>query len=109
MALAKHLDMTEEAFRATYTRELGPGEISLREKSNLDCVFYDRAQGCTVYAHRPTQCRAWPFWRAVVHTPASWAEAARHCHGMNRGRRHSAEQIRLVSGNDGTSGSHPRA
>ena len=108
-ALANHLDMTETAFRATYTRNIGQGEVSLREQSNLDCVFYDRAEGCTVYAHRPTQCRAWPFWRAVVRTPAAWNEAAKHCHGMNQGARHDAEQIRRVSEEDGTVGPLPSA
>jgi Fe-S-cluster containining protein len=104
VALARHLDMTEPAFRATYTRDLGQGDVSLREKSNLDCVFYDRAVGCTVYSQRPAQCRAWPFWRAVVRTPASWSEAAKHCHGMNRGERHDPEHIRRVSERDGTAG-----
>jgi Fe-S-cluster containining protein len=106
-ALADHLAMTEPAFRATYTRDLGQGEVSLREKANLDCVFFDRAVGCTVYAARPTQCRTWPFWRAVVRTPAAWAEAAKHCHGMNQGARHDASRIRRVSDHDGTVGPPP--
>ena len=103
-ALASFLEMPEPAFRATYTRDLGQGVVSLREKSNLDCVFYDRTAGCTVYAKRPTQCRTWPFWRAVVHSPASWGEAAQHCHGMNQGPRHDAERVRRVSEHDGTAG-----
>ena len=107
--LAKHLDMTDEVFRATYTRQLGLREFSLREKANFDCVFYDHSVGCTVYEHRPTQCRTWPFWRGVVRTPAAWAEAGRSCHGIDQGPRHSVERIRQVSDADGTLGSPPEA
>lgn len=103
-ALAKHLLMSERAFRSVYTRRVGDDDISLKEKSNHDCIFYEHSSGCTVYPVRPRQCRAWPFWRAVVQSPASWAQEAAGCPGMNRGRLHSRQVIEEAIKNDGTFG-----
>jgi Fe-S-cluster containining protein len=107
-ALARHLEMDDAEFRATYTRGLRRGDVSLRERSNGTCVFYDAQRGCTVHPERPRQCRTWPFWRAVVHSPERWAEEARGCPGMGRGPLHGAEWIERTSREDGTSGTLPR-
>lgn len=101
-ALASLLDLDRDAFRALYTRALRRGEVSLVEKRNHDCIFWDRSMGCRVYSARPRQCRTWPFWRAVVHSPETWAEEARHCPGMNRGTRFDSDTIRAIAARDGT-------
>ena len=101
--LASLLEMDRDEFRAVYTRALRGGEVSLVEKRNNDCVFWDRNAGCSVYAARPRQCRAWPFWQAVVHSPDTWKEEARGCPGMNQGRLHAAERITSIAESDGTS------
>ncbi len=106
-ALAARLGLKREAFTAMYTRRLPSGAISLRERPNHDCVFFDAALGCEVYMQRPRQCRTWPFWRALVHSPKHWEEAARTCPGINRGPLHAAESIRRTSEEDGTSGELP--
>lgn len=94
-ALARRLDLADAEFRAIYTRRLRGGDVSLREKANRDCVFYDRvAGGCRVYADRPSQCRSWPFWSSVLHSPERWAEESEACPGMNQGPHHGLEQIR---------------
>src|SRR5258708_6488705 len=49
-----------DEFTGLYTKEAHRGR-TLREKGNGDCVFYDKATGCTVYEARPRQCRTWPF------------------------------------------------
>jgi Fe-S-cluster containining protein len=100
--LAKRLRMTETEFRERHTRPFRANITILQEKPNFDCVFYDRERGCTVYEDRPKQCRAWPFWQLVVHSPRTWAEAATDCPGINRGPLHSAESIARVSADDGT-------
>src|SRR4051812_23990582 len=63
-ALADHVGQPVEEFRALYTRRVGRRD-SLRERSNGDCVFWDRSRGCTVYPVRPAQCRTWPFWEST--------------------------------------------
>lgn len=106
-ALADHLSLAVDAFRAIYTRSLRKGDVSLREKSTRECVFYVRGQGCSVYEFRPRQCRTWPFWRSVVHSEERWNEEAQDCPGMNHGPRHTADTIARTSREDGTRGLLP--
>ncbi len=106
-ALARHVSLGVEEFRAVYTRTLRKGEISLREKRNHECVFFERDRGCSVYEQRPRQCRTWPFWRGVIDSEVRWAEEAEECPGMNGGRLHDAAEIASTSAADGTSGFIP--
>ena len=101
--LARGLDLEVPAFLRIYTRRLQDGELSLRERSNGDCVFFASEVGCRVYALRPRQCRTWPFWAAVVQSPVRWAQEAQHCPGMNRGMLHEAAEIGALAADDGTS------
>lgn len=103
-ALAKRTHLEVAAFRSVYTRRLRGGDVSLRERSDGSCVFYAADRGCTVHADRPRQCRTFPFWQAVVHSPERWAEEAKCCPGMGSGPLFSAEFVELVSDDDGTSG-----
>ena len=84
---------------------MGAGAVSLIEKKNKDCIFFDKEQGCTVYEDRPRQCRTWPFWRSNVYSPDSWKRGAKRCPGMNRGHLYSADLIKELSEDDGSSGS----
>ena len=102
-ALASLLELDRDEFRALYTRELRGGEVTLVEKRNNECVFWDRNAGCKVYVARPQQCRTWPFWSAVVHSSETWQEEARGCPGMNQGKRHDAASITAIAAKDGTS------
>jgi Fe-S-cluster containining protein len=106
-ALAVHLGIGNAEFRAGYTRSLRGGEVSLREKPDEACIFYDSGSGCGVYEHRPRQCRSWPFWRAVVHSRERWDEESRDCPGMNQGERRAADDITRTATDDGTSGVIP--
>jgi Fe-S-cluster containining protein len=91
-AIAGHRGETVQQVTALYTRQAGTGR-SLREKANGDCVFYDRAQGCTIYPVRPRQCRTWPFWESNVRTPEAWGRTCEICPGSGKGDLISAEEI----------------
>ena len=78
--------------RAVYTRKVN-GHVSLRERANGDCVFWDRQTGCTVYPARPAQCRTWPFWESNTESRQAWDGAAAGCPGMNQGELITAEEI----------------
>jgi Fe-S-cluster containining protein len=78
--------------QALFTRQVGRRR-SLREKSNGDCVFYDRSLGCTVYESRPVQCRTWPFWESNVGTPEAWQRTCEICPGSGTGELISPEEI----------------
>ncbi|TVR59162.1 MAG: YkgJ family cysteine cluster protein [Spirochaetaceae bacterium] len=66
--------------------------VSLKEKQNFDCVFWQNG-GCSVYEFRPLQCRAYPFWRHNLENRDSWDDVAKECPGINIGRTHSADEI----------------
>src|SRR5437660_9687736 len=75
-----------------YTRLIGQRR-SLREKANGDCIFYDRAAGCTIYPVRPRQCRTWPFWESNVATPETWQRTCEVCPGAGKGDFVPVEEI----------------
>ena len=93
LAAACQMGYTE--FIAVWCRWVpaGPGRerLSLREKSNYDCVFWK--DGCTVYHARPLQCRVFPFWDSTLASLADWQRAAAGCPGMGTGTRHSRNEI----------------
>src|SRR5579883_1227827 len=90
--LAAHRGESIVETRALYTRLTTRGR-TLREKLNGDCVFYDRAKGCTVYPVRPRQCRTWPFWESNVATPEDWQHTCEVCPGSGQGELISSEEI----------------
>jgi uncharacterized protein len=91
-AIAAQRGETLDEVKALYTRWTDRGR-TLREKSNGDCVFFDRKEGCTVYAVRPPQCRTWPFWESNVATPEAWQRTCEVCPGSGQGELISVEEI----------------
>jgi Fe-S-cluster containining protein len=102
--IAERLGLDREAFVRRYTRRIrrqdGP-HVSLVEKRNHDCIFFERGTGCTIYEDRPKQCRTWPFWRANLASRDEWQATAEDCPGMGRGERWSRERIEAVAADDG--------
>lgn len=82
--LAAHRGEDRARAEATYTRLVGQRR-TLREKTNGDCVFYDRSAGCTIYPVRPAQCRTWPFWESNVTDPEAWQHTCQVCPGSGQG------------------------
>ncbi|MBX7103049.1 MAG: YkgJ family cysteine cluster protein [Gemmataceae bacterium] len=91
-SLAGACGLPDDQFEQVYTRAVG-GRISLREKANGDCVFFESGTGCTVYDARPTQCRTWPFWEKTAGTPEAWVRTQTGCPGAGHGTLISAEEI----------------
>ncbi len=91
-ALADHRGENAAEVEGLYTRRAGRRR-TLREKTNGDCVFYDRERGCTVYPVRPRQCRTWPFWESNVATPADWRHTCAVCPGAGHGELIPVEEI----------------
>ena len=87
--------MDYTAFIKTWCRwvafDHGRERLSLREKSNFDCVFWN--DGCSVYQTRPLQCRAFPFWDSVLSSLQAWEAAGINCPGINNGELHDGEEI----------------
>ena len=101
VALAERFGLDDESFRRKYTRVVGRRGISLVEKANYDCIFFDRKTGCTVYEDRPLQCSTWPFWKSNLRSEEDWRVEAEDCPGMDRGTLHGAEEISATAADDG--------
>lgn len=91
-AIAVYRGESVEQTWALYTRP-EHRERSLKERPNGDCIFFDQAQGCTIYPVRPRQCRTWPFWESNLATPEDWKETCERCPGSGKGELISAEEI----------------
>jgi Fe-S-cluster containining protein len=101
-AIARFLGVSLETFARRYLRRLGR-RLSLVEKDNHDCVFWDEEQGCSIYPRRPRQCRTYPFWSRCLESPESWREEAAECEGIGGGRLYSrAEIVALRTGRGAT-------
>jgi len=96
--LAGELKMTIERFMKAYCRWIPSEEnserLSLREKSNFDCILWD--SGCKVYNSRPLQCQAFPFWPNVLKFEESWAWTGESCPGINQGKLHNKQEIEKI-------------
>ena len=103
--LANKFGMDYTAFVETWCRWIpftqSRERLSLKEKSNFDCIFWNASVGdtasggggCKVYNARPLQCRSFPFWDFVVCSQQAWEAAGKDCPGINNGELHSREKI----------------
>jgi Fe-S-cluster containining protein len=90
---ATRLDL--KTFQERYLREVnlsGIRRISLIEKSNYDCIFWEK-DGCSVYSYRPMQCRSYPFWSGNLVSLRTWEQLKSSCPGVGLGRLHSRREI----------------
>ena len=90
--IAAHLGVTVEEVTLMHTRK-GHRGLTLREKNNGDCVFFEQGKGCVIYPVRPAQCRTWPFWESNLKSRKSWDNLAEGCPGIDQGSVVSVEEI----------------
>ena len=82
-ALAEHLQIPLSRFMSQYVERVGH-QYSLNEirisQDNYICIFFDtEKRGCSVYNHRPLQCRTFPFWPRFKRYPK---EVEKDCPGI---------------------------
>jgi Fe-S-cluster containining protein len=92
-AMANALGIGAREFEASCLRQVGR-RMSLLEKPNGDCIFWEDSKGCIVYTARPLQCRTFPFWPENIRSREEWQSLASRCPGIGRGRTFSAKHIR---------------
>ncbi|MDR0466583.1 MAG: YkgJ family cysteine cluster protein [Deltaproteobacteria bacterium] len=80
--LCGHLHTDELGFVALYGHRQD-GKIKLRTGPDNYCVFFLPGSGCSVHAHKPDVCRAWPFFRGNMTDKGSFAMAKEFCPGIN--------------------------
>ena len=91
--LAAFRNESVDQFSRKYVRQVGQ-RFSLIEKPGGDCVFWDKASGCTVYSARPAQCQTWPFWPENIESRDDWDHVTSVCPGSGRGQVFTVEEIR---------------
>jgi len=80
--LAAHLNLTVKEFGRKYLRYVEDRYSLLEDPLTYDCIFL-KDNRCSVYQHRPTQCRTFPYWPSTLYTKEAWLEAAKFCEGIN--------------------------
>ena len=95
--LIAKLETDRDSFIGLYCRWVdnwkGNKILSLKEKSNKDCIFWESIKGCIVYEARPLQCKLFPFWESILFSIDNWKMASSGCPGMNSGKHYSKEEI----------------
>jgi uncharacterized protein len=94
LAIAAHIGMPPDEFRATRTRS-ACGHTALADKPNEDCVFLG-SSGCGVYPVRPRQCRQFPFWPDALASRYTWNALRFRCAGVAAGRLYSCDEIDAI-------------
>ena len=97
--VSNFLKMDKMEFVKKYTfgvKVFGENRISLKEKSNYDCIFY-RDRRCLIYPARPYQCRSFPFWKNNLKDKETWLRLGRECPGIGRGRVYSRDEIEKIA------------
>jgi Fe-S-cluster containining protein len=97
--IADFLKISPGEFRRKYLRRLGLRSSIIEQPITKDCIFLQKIDGqkkCVIYPVRPNQCRSWPFWPSNLAKPAAWNAAAQKCPGINRGKKHSFEEIQQI-------------
>jgi Fe-S-cluster containining protein len=94
--LAAYRGETVQEFSRRFVRRVGD-DYSLIEKPGGDCIFWDKAVGCTVYPARPVQCQTWPFWPENIESLEAWEGVQRVCPGSGKGRVFGVEEIRMAA------------
>ena len=93
--LSNALKLDRKSLLAVYCRWVtdwkGDEALSLKEKSNKDCILWD--DGCTVYDVRPFQCVSFPFWESILASREAWKNAGSGCPGIGSGALHTKETI----------------
>jgi len=82
VSIANFLKLSISNFKKRYLRVVDNRFCLTERKKNYDCIFLD-GKKCTIYAHRPTQCKTFPWWIHNISSEAAWQEAGKDCEGIN--------------------------
>lgn len=82
MAIAQFRGMELGVFADTYVRA-AYGRLSLQDRlidgEQICCMFDPYEKKCTIYDHRPSQCRTFPFWKQYQE---KYEELLEYCPGI---------------------------
>lgn len=88
---AAHLEIEELTFRDEYL-VWDQGSWRIQVEDGAPCTFLE-GDLCQIHDVKPIQCRTYPFWPEVLEHRYAWNQEAQMCEGINRGPKHSPEEI----------------
>jgi uncharacterized protein len=97
--LAGHLGLSVSQLRKNHLKRIGFHHSIKENPCSKDCIFLANQngfKGCIIYDFRPMQCRNWPFWPSNLAGPDDWNIAATKCHGINKGRLYTFDEIEKI-------------
>jgi len=71
--------------------KLENNKVVLQVNKNGDCTYWK--DGCTIYEHRPEQCRTFPFWSENLTSKVVWNFLGHSCHGVNTGKLWNIKEV----------------
>ncbi len=94
--LAEYLQLSFDEFEKKYLRLIDGRSSLVEDPISYDCIFL-KENRCSVYPHRPKQCRTFPWWIDQLESPQAWKEAAKMCEGIHaEAPLHSQEEIESI-------------
>lgn len=85
--IANYFKINEKEFKSNFTIKISENLYSLKEKENLDCIFWEKENrnnkgGCSIYKIRPLQCKNFPFWLTTFSSKENFEYTAKRCSGI---------------------------
>jgi len=80
---AKFLNLPPAEFEQRYVYRTAH-QRRLRKPRASQCTFLT-AEGCSIHAVKPTQCRLFPFWPHLIESRREWENTAKWCPGIGQG------------------------
>src|SRR6185312_2911689 len=93
--LAAYLSIKPAVFEQRYvyrTKHLR----RLRVPRHAQCTFL-KADGCSVHAAKPLQCKTFPYWPELVDDKREWLKTAKWCPGIGKGPLINIETARGIA------------
>lgn len=83
LPITQHLGLTLPEFRSNYIKaEIIPSDGNDSEswmclkRDEGACIFLGEDNKCSIYEHRPVQCRTYPFWPSLLSEEEAWMDEA---------------------------------
>lgn len=97
--IADFLNITSAELRRKFLKRVGLRTTIIEDSVTRDCIFLQDEAGkkkCSIYAVRPNQCRAWPFWPDNLTSSTTWSKTAQKCPGINQGKLYTYPEIQKI-------------
>ena len=94
LRISAHHTMDVKSWLERDCKQTLDGRYILKSRDIDDiCIYLDENKQCTIYAVRPQQCAAFPWWGENLASERAWNRVVEECPGL------TAEDAIIVDGN----------